>query len=75
MPFRGSMRLPGWESTAGNKSRARKIDEDAVRDIRTCELEMEEYAEKYGIAVSFVRSLQSWPRRTWKGVEPKALAS
>jgi DNA invertase Pin-like site-specific DNA recombinase len=67
MGFKGSMRLPGWESTQGSNHRRAKIDEDAVRDMRSGKQTREELAKKYGISAGTVRNIQQ--RRCWKHVQ------
>lgn len=57
------MSLPGFESTAGEKSRTVKLTDDQVRTIRTEVGKPEELAIKYGVTASYILCLKRGRKR------------
>lgn len=70
--FKGSMKLPGWESTQGAKHRNAKLDEAKVRLIRkTRDSEtLEKLAKEYGI--SYRTAVEVRAKRRWAHVKDQA---
>lgn len=66
MSFKGSLKLPGWESTQGSKHRLAKLNDDAIRDMRSGQQTAAELAKKYGVSEWTVKDILQ--RKRWKHV-------
>jgi hypothetical protein len=63
---------PGWESTQGNKSRCRKIDENAAQailDAKGSGMSQGAVAERYGATPAIVGAI--WRRQSWTHLRAK----
>lgn len=67
MSFKGSLKLPGWESTQGVNHRHAKLNDDAIRDMRSGKQTIAELAKKYGVSEWTVRDIIA--RKRWKHVK------
>jgi molybdenum-dependent DNA-binding transcriptional regulator ModE len=67
--FKGSMQLPGWESTQGSKHRNAKLDEAKVRLIRKTwdRGALEKLAKQCGI--SYRTAVEVRAKRRWAHVK------
>jgi hypothetical protein len=54
MSFKGSLSVPGWESTAGEKHRRARLSDEQVDEIRDSLAKPEEIALKYGVTAGYV---------------------
>jgi hypothetical protein len=52
--FKGSLAVPGWESTAGEKHRRAKLTDDQIREIRRAIEKPEALAIKYGVSAGHI---------------------
>lgn len=64
MGMKGSMSLPGWESSAGENSRTGKLTDSQVRAIRVQIGKPEEIALQYGISAGYVIAIKRGSKRT-----------
>jgi hypothetical protein len=69
MSLKGSLSLPGWESTAGENHRGCRVTDDGVREIRKAkdQIELAILAKKYGLSLSYTERV--WKRLARKGVK------
>jgi hypothetical protein len=58
MAIKGSMKLPGWESTSGEKSRTGKLTDDQIRAIKYQVGKPEEIALQYGVTANYVCAIK-----------------
>lgn len=58
MGFKGSMSLPGWESTTGEKSRRAKFTDEQIREIRNSTEQIEVIALKFGTTAGYVKNIK-----------------
>ena len=61
--MKGSLKLPGWETTAGEKSRTAKLTDDQVRTIRNEIGRPEDLAIKYGVSAAYIQCLKARRKR------------
>lgn len=61
--MKGSLKLPGWESTAGERSRSVKLTDDQVRKIRNEIGVPEALAIKYGVTAGYIRDIKTRRKR------------
>jgi hypothetical protein len=69
MSFKGSMSLPGWQSTAGENNPNCRTSDDDVRAIRAAKdlIELAELAQKFGLSIGYAERV--WKRRARKNVK------
>jgi len=67
MSVKGSLSLPGWESTQGEKNRNAKLVEENVREIRNSHMTYEELAVKFRVSVHTISNIKRGLR--WGHVE------
>lgn len=63
MSHKGSMSLPGWESTKGEKHRRAKFTDEQIREIRNSTEQIEVIALKYGTTAGYVLEIKRYRRR------------
>jgi hypothetical protein len=63
MSLKGSMSLPGWESTRGEKHRNARFTDEQIREIRNSTEQIEVIALKYGTSAAYVIDIKRRKRR------------